>query len=182
MQRNYNSLKRGAPGTTPSVPQNPQSYPVQDAQQLQNQTDPQFYDWNQPDFKPPTDLNGFDVTDFASNAYAPGVVGNGQVPNQTSLASGTGELVKRNANQQLARQTRNGWDVAAGENTGPGWVYDDDEVLSRKALEAKREAQTKKRQIPPFVLKLSRYVSKYFHIFVYILIDLASLTSLEIPN
>lgn len=159
MQRNYNSLKRAAPGTTPSVPQNPASYPVQDAQPLQNQTDPQYYDWNQADFKPTSDLNGYDVTDFASNAYAPELVGNSQVPTQPNLASGTGELVRRNANQQLARQSRNGWEASPGENN-PGWVYDDDEDLSRKALEAKREAQTKKRQIPPFVLKLSSFLDE----------------------
>jgi heat shock transcription factor len=158
MQRNYNPLKRAAPGTSPSVPQNVQSFPVQDAQHLQNQPDPQYYDWDQAgNFKTP-ELPGFEVNDFAQNAFNQGMLGNGQMTNQGSLAPGTGELVRRNANQQLARPTRGGWDGTSIEPPASGWVYDDDEELAVKALEAKREALSKKRQIPPFVQKLSRYV------------------------
>ena len=157
MQRNYNPLKRAAPGTSPSVPQNVQSFPVQDTQQLQNQSDQQYYDWDQAgNFKAP-ELPGFEVNDFAQNAYNQGMLGNGQMTNQGSLAPGTGELVRRNANQQLARPTRGVWDGTAIETPASGWVYDDDEELAVKAMVAKREALSKKRQIPPFVQKLSRY-------------------------
>ena len=38
---------------------------------------------------------------------------------------------------------------------------DDIEELRRKAQGAKKESQTKKRQIPPFIQKLNRYVTLY---------------------
>jgi heat shock transcription factor, other eukaryote len=154
MQRNFNPLKRTAPGSAPSVPQTVPSYPVQDApQQISNQTDPQYFNWDQPgDFKG-GDLAGFDANDYAYNG---GMVGNGQLMDQGVLAPVSGELVRRNANQQLARQSRTAWDPSSVDMPGSGWVYDDDAELSVKAMEAKKDAQAKKRQIPPFVMKLSR--------------------------
>jgi heat shock transcription factor, other eukaryote len=157
MQRNFNPLKRAAPGAAPPVPQNMSSYPVQDAtQQIPNQADPQYFNWDQSgDFKA-ADLSGFDANDYA---YNPAMMGNGQLVDQGALAPVSGELVRRNANQQLARQSRAAWDPAPVDVSGSGWVYDDDAELSVKAMEAKKDAQAKKRQIPPFVMKLSRYVS-----------------------
>ena len=69
-----------------------------------------------------------------------------------------GQLVRRNPNQQLApAPRRNQWD----EFLGPPqqWeAVDDEEELEQKAAVAKKDAQAKRKQIPPFVQKLSRYV------------------------
>lgn len=68
---------------------------------------------------------------------------------------GAGQLVRRNPNQQLAARGRSPWDPY--DNQQPGWENaDDDEELERKAMAAKKDALQKRKQIPPFVQKLSR--------------------------
>jgi heat shock transcription factor len=70
---------------------------------------------------------------------------------------GAGQLVRRNPNQQLAARTRNPWDPYTSPEPTTAWeAPDDDEELERKAVVAKKEAQSKRKQIPPFVQKLSR--------------------------
>lgn len=68
----------------------------------------------------------------------------------------TGQLVRRNPNHQLAATPRrNQWEGFPGE--GQQWeAVDDDEELEQKAAVAKKDAQAKRKQIPPFVQKLSR--------------------------
>lgn len=74
----------------------------------------------------------------------------------TDMASG--QLVRRNPNHQLAPRGRNTWDGFNNEKQGE-WpsVGGEDEELEQKALMARRDAQSKRKQIPPFVQKLSRY-------------------------
>lgn len=60
----------------------------------------------------------------------------------------------------------------------PNGMADEDSVeeLERKAMVAKRDAQGKRKQIPPFVQKLSRYVTRISSI------DHAVLTSMQLPG
>lgn len=69
----------------------------------------------------------------------------------------SGQLVRRNPNQQLAARGRNAWGAFSPDPGGAWEGADDDEELERKAVIAKKEAQSKRKQIPPFVQKLSRY-------------------------
>jgi heat shock transcription factor len=72
---------------------------------------------------------------------------------------GAGQLVRRNPNQQLAPAPRRGqWDGYNSPTQQWETIADDDEELEQKAAIAKKDAQAKRKQIPPFVQKLSRYV------------------------
>lgn len=77
-------------------------------------------------------------------------------------ASYSGQLVRRNPNQQLAARGRTAWDAFAAEGSPGqqgGWDNtDEDEDLEQKAMLARKDAQAKRKQIPPFVQKLSRHV------------------------
>jgi heat shock transcription factor len=68
------------------------------------------------------------------------------------------QLVRRNPNQQLAARGRSPWDAFQNDNQQAEWaqVEDDDEELEQKAVLARKDAQAKRKQIPPFVQKLSR--------------------------
>jgi heat shock transcription factor len=73
-----------------------------------------------------------------------------------ATSTNAGELIRRNANTQLSIPALNAWDDA---QVAPWEDYDDDDdQLDQRATEAQREATNKKRQIPPFVQKLSRCV------------------------
>jgi heat shock transcription factor len=162
MQRPIPSRKRAAPGADPIVQQPDLTYAVpQQPQPLNNQLDPQF-DWSQvPDYTqytgtdPSYNVAGYDNTGFN------GAVGAGNVaplgPEQSP--QNAGQLVRRNVNQQLARQSRLPWEsTGVNPQTQPAaWEMDEDEAeLEQRALDAKKEAQAKRKQIPPFVQKLSR--------------------------
>lgn len=66
-----------------------------------------------------------------------------------------GQLVRRNPNQQLA-QRHNQWETFPDPTQQQWEPVDDDEELEQKAALAKKDAQAKRKQIPPFVQKLSR--------------------------
>lgn len=69
----------------------------------------------------------------------------------------SGQLVRRNPNQQLAPAPRRGqWDGFPSPTQQWENMADDDEELEQKAAIAKKDAQAKRKQIPPFVQKLSR--------------------------
>ncbi|KAF1957501.1 hypothetical protein CC80DRAFT_45773 [Byssothecium circinans] len=72
---------------------------------------------------------------------------------------GSGQLVRRNPNQQLAPRGQTPWD-GYNQNQSNTWenATDDDEELERKAMIAKKDAQAKRKQIPPFVQKLSSFL------------------------
>jgi heat shock transcription factor, other eukaryote len=129
MQRQ--NLKRNAPGAAPVPPQN--AYPTQPGF-----IQPEF-DWNQASYgavpRPPNyDMPDLDVTGF----------------NPTYGQTGSQELVRRNANQQLAPSANFVWENGSTE------THDEEEELKQKALEARKEAELKKKTIPPFIVKLSR--------------------------
>jgi heat shock transcription factor len=115
----------------------------------------------------PTMMNNLGAAYTDSSLYENGIYNdaNGVSQNDgtglpTEAASYSRQLVKRSMNQQLAQRARTPWDSFGGDIVGqqpPGWENtDDDEDLESKALLAKRDAQSKRKQIPPFVQKLSR--------------------------
>jgi len=118
----------------------------------------QYMDWNNPSLS--TDMNAFNdptLYEYASTAMP----GHNRVVSLETLNDGTemnsGQLVRRNQNQQLASR-RGQWD-GFGSPTQQAWeAVDDDEELEQKAAIAKKDAQAKRKQIPPFVQKLSRQV------------------------
>lgn len=113
------------------------------------------------------DLNTGDAFNSYGNAYGLGgaagpshnriVSLDGQDDSMGSADLTSGQLVRRNPNQQLAARGRSAWDAFDG-NGHQEWENneDDDESLEQKALLAKKDAQAKRKQIPPFVQKLNR--------------------------
>lgn len=66
-----------------------------------------------------------------------------------------GQLVRRNPNQQLAPR-RGQWDGYPSPTQQQWENVDDEDELEQKVAIAKKDAQAKRKQIPPFVQKLNR--------------------------
>ncbi|KAH0354585.1 hypothetical protein KCU81_g1095, partial [Aureobasidium melanogenum] len=121
---------------------------------LANDTNTSF-----PDF-PPYD-NSINNTNPSANFYPP------QVPTTQAPAYGqsvvhpSNQLVRRNTNQQVARTPqRNQWSNFANP-TDRVWEdmdHEEEQDLDQKAAIAKKDAQAKRKQIPPFVQKLSSFL------------------------
>jgi heat shock transcription factor len=164
-QRPLATRKRAAPGASPT-PQQPQpqqqfnnGVPFQPLQEPFGPFDNQALDWNA------SNNVGAQFTDpsaFDSNLYDAGMNGSlGLEGGLGPIASPqSGQLVRRNPNQQLVSRGQPSWQDPGGGSTQPGdaqWPPLDDEAdLEQRALAAKKEAQAKRKQIPPFVQKLSR--------------------------
>ncbi|KAK1139454.1 Heat shock transcription factor [Aspergillus melleus] len=160
--------KRPAPGASPAVhPQlGPINYPSNSGSQLSND---QFLQWGQnpasnvvnPSYP---DANPYNAAAYSSNQDAP-----------ASTATASNQLTRRqpqpqpqppNQNQQLVSRNR-GYEQSptsvpeSGNNPGEsgGWGESLDELYQR-ALVAKRDAQAKRKQIPPFVQKLSSFLDE----------------------
>lgn len=143
--------KRRAPGASPQ-----NAYP-----QNTGLTADQF-NWNDPSL-------GADTNTFGNSAYdgigygADGGGAAGPTHNRIVSLDGlnddadmSGQLIRRNPNNQLAAR-RGQWDAFENANQQAGWENaDDDEELEQKAVLAKKDALAKRKQIPPFVQKLSR--------------------------
>lgn len=158
MQAQSTSRKRAAPGSLPMRQQQSGQQPTFDFAQTSSGPTDQYA--NQI-----TSNNSFPTYD--SNLYANNLNGSQAQSLSSNLATAvpipSNQLVRRNANQQLAR---NG--VMAEDQYGPGnpmlqpedYTYEevkDEELdLDERAALAKRDAQAKRKQIPPFVLKLWR--------------------------
>lgn len=93
---------------------------------------------------------------FSPNLY------NAMAQAQVKTTQTSNQLTRRTTNQQLVTRAgfnSDAWpafvDGVAQPAGDEAWVNDDEE-LERKALIAKRDAQAKRKPIPPFVQKLSR--------------------------
>lgn len=151
--------KRPAPGTTPTV--HPQLSPISNyptanpGSQLSND---QFLQWGQnpPNvITPPyTDAGSYNVAPYTTNQDVPGAT----VTASTQLARRQlpNQLVNRGRGYEQTPSVYSDHSGGAGEPGGWGESLDE---LYRRALVAKREAQAKRKQIPPFVQKLSRYAT-----------------------
>lgn len=152
--------KRRAPGVSPQAPT--QTYP----QDMAMPSDPYLASWDDTTLNP--DLSAFhDPTlyDTYGAALASAARGHSRVVSLDGQLNGTetngGQLVRRNPNHQLTPTTRrNGWDNFGAANEGPPWEAVDDTIedLEQKAALAKKDAQAKRKQIPPFVQKLSSFL------------------------
>jgi heat shock transcription factor, other eukaryote len=126
------------------------------------------YDFSQPyageqayaDPSLPADPNNFSYlnnTSQAPSAYAATSLAPTPAPQAST------DLVRRSRNQQLTPQNVAGvpgqehWNGAAyGNMNGQQPEEEDEQELEQKVQIARREAQNKRKQIPPFVQKLSR--------------------------
>ena len=152
--------KRPAPGTSPKL--HPQLGPVPNyapsnsSSQLSNE---QFLQWGQ---NPSANVIGptsfGDVASFNSAGHVVSQDLSGPV------TSSSNQLTRRQQANQVATRNR-GYDQVtailepnanAGQGESGPWGESLEELYQR-ALAAKREAQAKRKQIPPFVQKLSRY-------------------------
>lgn len=151
--------KRPAPGTTPATHPQMASVPnyANPGSQLSND---QFLQWGQ---NPSTNaINTAALTDsstYNQQAYP---------TNQELSAAASNQLARRQqSSQQLVSRNR-GYEQAPtaypdhNATVGPpgesGAWGESLEELYQRAQVAKRESQAKRKQIPPFVQKLSRYV------------------------
>lgn len=157
---NPNPRKRAAPGAGPSVPVPP---PTMQNQYAQNVANDQMVRWNGGNIADPTaymDNMGNPMPSMDLVQSQP------QFSQNNSLA--------RISNNRALVPTKNAY--GAGFNGGQGWApfsnednqlvphgheengHQDENIedLEERAQKAKREAHSKRKQIPPFVQKLSR--------------------------
>lgn len=154
-----NPRKRAAPGSPAQAPQMQQAYTAPNAL-----SDADFLRWSQgpgntsyaPD--PSFNMNGYSGEVMPQQQYDPSL----QIPST--------QLARRPVNRQLVPTAQRApydnsgdpWgqfgddSLLDPQNTGRMEENDNIELLEEKAAVAKREAQSKRKQIPPFVQKLSR--------------------------
>jgi len=167
MNRPLATRKRGAPGASPlSQQQNFANVPYNAGIPDQAVYDQNFNDWGNANGI--ADLNDGFLNDASLdsnmfNAGMNGAAGFGGASGVGAVGSdfANGQLVRRAPNQQVVPRNQAGWQDAegAGANAAGFEQMDEEDDLEQKALAAKKEAQAKRKQIPPFVQKLSRYVS-----------------------
>ncbi|KAL4882239.1 hypothetical protein BJY04DRAFT_187507 [Aspergillus karnatakaensis] len=151
--------KRPAPGTSPVV--HPQlglpNYSQPSTSPLSNE---QFLQWGQnpvPNSVTPTsfpDTNSYNTTTLPASAQ--------DIPTASTASN---QVARRQPATQIASRSRSYDPPSAsvsdqGNGSGEtGWSESLDELYQR-ALTAKREAQAKRKQIPPFVQKLSSFLDE----------------------
>jgi heat shock transcription factor, other eukaryote len=158
-----NTKKRSAPGSSPSMQaaQMPQNYAAP-THQASNQD---FAQYNQiPDNQVYQDSSIYNMPSFGGDGIPQGQYDLSGPP-QSSQSQNT-QLARRPLNQQLVPtgqrydNTVDNWfadDPMNDPQQGSGMEENDNiELLEEKAAVAKRDAQSKRKQIPPFVQKLSR--------------------------
>ena len=151
------SRKRPAPGSSP-ISQNQMQMPMNYNASPPQQPNDQFLNWG-------TDLSVHGLPNYSdpSASFGP-VIYNTMAPQGIS-SEGSNQLARRPAGQHMvARGPYNAggnevWNGATDNSTQQPaeetW-NNDDTALAQRALVAKREAQAKRKSIPPFVQKLSR--------------------------
>jgi heat shock transcription factor len=115
----------------------------------------QYMNWNDPSVADMQTFSDPTLYDYSNSPMA----GHNRVVSLDGVENGTdmnqGQLVRRDQNQQLASR-RGQWDGYPSPTQQQWEPVDDEEELEQKAAMAKKDAQTKRKQIPPFVQKLSR--------------------------
>ena len=147
------SRKRPAPGTSPVPYQN--SYPTSSGQGMYNGLD--------------THVSNDQFLQFGYQAQVedpqiPQI--NASMPTQTTynseLGGGANQLARRPANQVMSRGRGPGdsrdlqWTEQGNAQRLQGAWGDDLDELKQRAQGAKRDSQSKRKQIPPFVQKTAR--------------------------
>lgn len=157
-----NPRKRPAPGSAPAAPGPQLQQPYTAPSQLSNAD---FLRWGQaPENATFQDAGGFNMNNFGGGAE--------MAPQQydTPLPPST-QLARRPLNRQLVStapratfdNSTDAWGQFGDESMmdpqgANGAIEESDSIerLEERATVAKREAQSKRKQIPPFVQKLSR--------------------------
>ncbi|KAK3715382.1 Heat shock transcription factor [Vermiconidia calcicola] len=158
--------KRPTPGTTPIMqqpaPQQNYQYP-----QMPNDTDFTNFDFSNAlsDQTFPDPANAFDANNFSYgvNTSQPQTYGNNLAPTPST------ELVRRSRNQHVAPQNEQQQQQPEqwNSNNNYGMVpapavgqpdEENEQDLDRMVAAAKKDAQGKRKQIPPFVQKLSSFL------------------------
>lgn len=143
------SRKRPAPGTNPGAyPQQVQQPATYNAGIDQGLSDDQFLQWGQSAQIPSTyqDASTFGTN---SNSYS---ANNQQPSNQLTRLPPMSQVVTRPRYESASVQP---WTEELNPAPEGAWA-DDIQDLEQKAQVAKKEAQSKRKQIPPFVQKLNR--------------------------
>jgi len=164
--------KRGAPGADPPLQQPQQTFNdfssyaphASAADDVSNALGDQYVDWNPGQGMANIANQYSDQNIYDASLYNSGMNGNvgGDAAESTNaaMAARSNQLVRRNQNQQLATRGRPGWPDANSnlqpQTTWEHFEEEDERDLEQRALAAKRDAQAKRKQIPPFVQKLSR--------------------------
>ncbi|OJD30083.1 heat shock transcription factor [Diplodia corticola] len=165
MQRPIPTRKRPAPGASPMVNQQtsagngmglaPHS---QDAQSYSN--DQFMSNWADPAAMNAvpgyTDPPLYDPNVIASLQNGMSYTNGQRLP--ADQAANT-QLVRRSNNHQLTSRDYGGYNPVAQN----AWENEDDEDLEAQAMRARKEAQAKRKQIPPFVQKLSSFLDNSNH-------------------
>jgi heat shock transcription factor len=154
-----NPRKRAAPGSSPVQTPQMQQYPA--TSQLSNA---EFLRWS----GGPDAQNYPEAGTFNMNSYAD-VAGMSQPQYEPSVPAPSTQLARRPVNRQLVQTAQR---TTFDNTTDPWGQFGDDsildpqnaimeesdsiELLEEKAAVAKKDAQSKRKQIPPFVQKLSR--------------------------
>ncbi|KAI1751210.1 hypothetical protein F4782DRAFT_199295 [Xylaria castorea] len=149
-----NPRKRAAPGSLPTPQQMPQPY----------STPEQILRWN--------GNNAGNFADNVSNSINPyGMMSSNQAQFSQGAPTASNALARRGGNNALVTSTRtfspqpnDPWsgftddNMLSNQTNGSLDEHDNIELLEEKAQRAKREAQTKRKQIPPFVQKLNSFL------------------------
>lgn len=143
--------KRPAPGAAPVVPpMGPvPNYSTNPGNQLSND---QFLQWGQ---NPTNMVNA----SYPDTTYNPGAIQPTQditasiPPGQVARRQPSQMVRNRPYDQQVAPYPEN---TAVANNSQPGASEESLEELYKRAYAAKKDSQAKRKQIPPFVQKLSR--------------------------
>ena len=153
------SRKRAAPGASATV-QHQQRSEVDQNTIMHTVKQEQYMPWPQQ-----TPANTASNYPDPSNNYNPNLY-NGNTQLQAAPVSGSNQLARRPIAQQIvSRGNYNNsgnetWPLVPNEGMQQAnedtWMNNLDD-LEQRAMIAKRETQAKRKQIPPFVQKLSRY-------------------------
>ncbi|RMZ87944.1 hypothetical protein DV736_g4825, partial [Chaetothyriales sp. CBS 134916] len=147
------SRKRPAPGAAPVGFQQVQQPNNVYAQSMDQLSDDQFLQWSQatPSTNPYQEASAFPASSDGSAKYA------------ANAQTAPSQLSRRPMSQMVARPRYDSvapsqpWPEAAQSQAEGAWA-DDIQVLEQKAQMAKRDAQAKRKQIPPFVQKLNSFL------------------------
>lgn len=161
MQNLTPNRKRSAPGASPMLQQGAMQQQAYQYQQLPDNADYSNFDFSNAISNNTTysDPSAYDVNQFQynlnNNTQSPALVDNQLIPSAPST-----ELVRRSRNQQLAPQLNGQQEQWNGQADSSGQMDEESEQdLDVKVALAKKDALGKRKQIPPFVQKLSRWAT-----------------------
>lgn len=154
------SRKRPAPGASPLIQQQ-QPAPISINAASSHMSTDQYLQWHQQNVPNDTPTYPDPAANYNSNLYH-GMNQSQSTPTPSSVSK---QLARRPGNQQMVpRATYNNvgndaWPVISDDSlpqpSEQSWLNTNDD-LEQKAQVARRETQAKRKQIPPFVQKLSR--------------------------